>query len=89
MGVKASSVGANLPNAHSALDKGGDPHTAEDGADELADGVLVLPYAQGFCQEEWDSDGATETGQIMLEGGIEREGQSSTVITHFPGGKAQ
>lgn len=61
-------VGPNLPDSHRALDEGGDPHTGEDGANELADGILVLSYTQRFCQEEGNSYGATETCQIMLEG---------------------
>lgn len=57
------------PDAQCSLDEGGDAHAGEDGADELADHVLVTAHAQRLSQEEGYSDGTTEAGQVMLGGG--------------------
>lgn len=59
---------AALPDAHGGLDEGGDADTGEDGADEVADGELVLAHAQALGQQEGDGDGAAEAGQVVLGG---------------------
>ena len=57
------------PDAQCGLDEGGDAHTGEDGANELADHVLVTAHTQRLRQEEGHSDGAAEAGQVMLGAG--------------------
>lgn len=63
---------AALPDAHGGLDEGGDAHAGEDGADEVADGELVLAHAQALGQQEGDGDGAAEAGQVVLGAQLER-----------------
>lgn len=57
------------PDAQCGLDEGGDAHTGEDGADELADHMLVTAHTHCLSQEEGHSDGATEASQVMLGAG--------------------
>lgn len=57
---------AALPDAHGGLDEGGDAHAGEDGADEVADGELVLAHAQALGQQEGHGNGAAEAGQVVL-----------------------
>lgn len=57
------------PDAQCGLDEGGDAYAGEDGANELADHVLVTAHTQRLSQEEGHSDGATEACQVMLGGG--------------------
>lgn len=65
-GSRRCQWGHPLPDAHGGLDEGGDAHAGEDGADEVADGELVLAHAQALGQQEGDGDGAAEAGQVML-----------------------
>lgn len=60
------------PDAQRGLDEGGDAHAGEDGADELANHVLVTAHTQRLSQEEGHRDGATEACQVMLGGGGKR-----------------
>lgn len=71
-----------LPDAHGGLDEGGDAHAGEDGADEVADGQLVLAHAQALGQQEGDGDGAAEAGQVVLGG---EGGSAGLGGPHTPG----
>lgn len=57
------------PDAQCGLDEGGDAHTGEDGANELADHVLVAAHTQRLSQQEGHGDGAAEAGQVVLGAG--------------------
>lgn len=57
------------PDAQCGLDEGGDAHTGEDGANELADHVLVTAHTQRLSQQEGHGDGAAEAGQVVLGAG--------------------
>lgn len=59
---------AALPDAHGGLDEGGDADAGEDGADEVADGQLVLAHTQALGQQEGHGDGAAKAGQVVLGG---------------------
>ena len=62
----AGGTWGSSPDAQCGLDESGDAHTGEDGANELADHVLVTAHAQRLSQQEGHSDGAAEAGQVVL-----------------------
>lgn len=62
----ARSTWGSSPDAQCGLDEGGDAHTGEDGANELADHVLVMAHTQRLSQQEGHSNGATKAGQVVL-----------------------
>lgn len=83
-GVPAGAVA--LPNAHGGLDEGGDADAGEDGADEVADGELVLAHAQALGQQEGDGDGAAEARQVVLGGdGVGSAGPGCCGVPHTAG----
>lgn len=57
----------SVPAAQCGLQQGGDPHAEEDGPYELAGGPLIKADTHGLREEERNSDGSTETGQVVLE----------------------
>lgn len=56
----------SAPAADGGLEQGGDAHTEEDGADELACSPLVEPHTHGLRQQEGHSDRPAEARQVVL-----------------------
>jgi len=56
----------SVPAAQCGLEQGGDPHTEEDGPNELTGGPLVVAHAHRLGQEERHGDRSTETRQVVL-----------------------
>ena len=60
------------PGPDGGLQQGAQPRYEEDGGDEVALGGVVVPYAEGLCQDEGHGDDAPERQDVML-GGEERQ----------------
>lgn len=58
------------PDAHRGLDQGCDPHSGENGPNQLADCVLVFSDAHGLSQKEGHGYGAAEARQVMLRSNV-------------------